>query len=139
MRRLLTIALTFLVLIAFCLPVAAQAQASGKSKYEVQMYHIVVFKKGPNWKPFGTPELDVMMGKFVENLRKAEETGLLVAAGLVNDNTDVEMMFILNIENLYEAMELARNSMMVKNGQYTPVVHSWLGPKGLKPDPPRSN
>lgn len=100
-------------------------------KQVMQMYHIALVQKGPNWKSQNTPEgMDLRM-EIIENIRKAAEAGLIVSAGLVNDETDVEFIIILDVETKTEAYNILMKAKNVKNGNYTPTIYSYFAPKGL--------
>jgi uncharacterized protein YciI len=137
MKRVLVLSVLTLPLLAMLAPTAA-AQDPTKSSYEFEMYHVVLAKHGPNWKPQHTEEgMDVRM-QVVSAVRKASAEGLIVAAGLVNDETDVEFIIIMRVETKAEALELMNNSPNVKNGFFKPEIYSWFAPKGLTTAPPRS-
>ncbi len=57
--------------------------------------------------------------------------GLVVSAGLVNDETPMEFIIILDVETKTEAYNILMKSKNVKNGQYTPVIYSYFAPQGL--------
>jgi uncharacterized protein YciI len=90
----------------------ALAQENPKSQ-PMQMYHVVMVKKGPNWKSQNTKE------------------GLVITAGLVNDETDVDAIIILNVETKYEAIAILEASPHYKDGMYRADIYSLFAPKGL--------
>ena len=100
-------------------------------KQVMQMYHIVMIENGPNWKSQNTEEgMDVRM-EVIANIRKAAESGLIVSAGLVNDETNVEIILILDVETKTEAYNIMMNAKRVKDGYYKPTIYSYFAPKGL--------
>ena len=100
-------------------------------KQTMQMYHIVMIQKGPNWKSQNTEGgMDVRM-EVIENIRKAAMEGLIVSAGLVNDETPVEFIIILDVETKTEAYNNSMSAQRVKDGFYTPMIYSYFAPKGL--------
>ena len=100
-------------------------------KQVMQMYHIVMAQKGPNWKSQNTEEgMDVRM-QVIEGIRKGAQAGLIVSAGLVNDETNVEFILILDVETKTEAYNIIMNAKRVKDGYYTPMIYSYFAPKGL--------
>jgi hypothetical protein len=100
-------------------------------KQVMQMYHIAMVQKGPNWKSQNTEEgMDIRM-EIIGNIRKAAEAGLIVSAGLVNDETPVEFILILDVETKTEAYNILMNAKRVKDGFYSPTIYSWFAPKGL--------
>lgn len=128
MKRFVSLFLVFAVL-AMALPVFAQEEAPPKQK--MKMYHVVIAKKGPNWKSQNTDEgMDIRM-RIIENIRKAAAEGLIVSAGLVNDETDAEFILIFNIETKTEVYNLAQTAENIKNGQYAVEAYSWFAPEGV--------
>ena len=127
MKRTLLVTLLLTVVALFALPL----QAEDLPKQEMQMYHIVLAKKGPNWKSQGSQEgMDIRM-RVIDVVKKAAKEGLLVSAGLVNDETDVEFIFIFDVETKTEAYNMVMGAPNVKNGFFTPVIYSYFAPKGL--------
>ena len=132
-----TLLITFLLLVTSLLaaPVLAQdgAAATPKEmpKQEMQMYQIVLAKRGPNWKGQGSEGgMDVRM-QVIQSVKDAAREGLLVSAGLVSDETDVEFIFIFDIETKGEVFDLVMNANNVKNGFFKPEIYSYFGPKGM--------
>jgi len=127
MKRALLLTLIVTVVALFALP----AVAADQPKQELQMYHIVLVKEGPNWKSQGSEQgMDVRV-RVIDGIRKHAKSGLIVSAGLVNDETDVEFIVIMNVETKTEAYNLIMKAPNVKNGFFTPVIYSYYGPKGL--------
>jgi hypothetical protein len=127
MKRTL-IALAALALVAAA---ALTAHAQKPKSVPMHMYHIVLAKEGPNWKSQGSEEgMDVRM-QVVNAVRAGAEEGLVVSAGLVNDETDVEFIVILDVETKTEAYNLMMSSPNVKNGFFKPEIYSYFGPEGL--------
>lgn len=124
MKRSMLITLMLTVIVMFAIPVQAQEMP----KQEMHMYHIVMAKKGPNWKSQGTDGgMDVRM-QVIAGVKKAAKSGLLVSAGLVNDETDVEFIFIFDVETKTEAFKIIHAQPNVKNGFFTPEIYSYFAP-----------
>ncbi len=127
MKRTLLVTLLLTVVTMFALPL----QAEELPKQKLKMYHIVMAKKGPNWKSQGSEAgMDVRM-QVIDGIRAAAKSGLLISAGLVNDETDVEFIFIFDIETKTEAYNLIMQANNVKNGFFTPEIYSYFAPEGL--------
>ncbi len=128
MKRFAILTSTLLFLIVISLPAAAQ---DAPKSVPMQMYHVAMVKKGPNWKSQNTQEgMDIRM-QIIKAVKKSAKSGLIVSAGLVNDETDVEFIIIFNIKNKYEALDLLDHSPNIKNGAYKADLYSWFAPKGL--------
>jgi uncharacterized protein YciI len=129
MKRILILTVTACVILA-CISPAAFAQAP-KSTYESTMYQVVLAKHGPNWKPQHTEEgMDIRL-QAIERIKQAAAEGLIVSAGLVNDETDVEIIMIMNLETKTEALALAQKSPTIQSGFWEVEIYSWFAPKGL--------
>ena len=100
-------------------------------KQTMQMYHIAMVKKGPNWKSQNTEEgMDIRMD-VIEGIKSAAQSGLIISAGLVNDETPVEFILIMDVETKTEAYNLLQKAKNVANGFFSVDIYSWFAPKGL--------
>ncbi len=95
----------------------------------MQMYHVVLMKHGPHWENQQTPDGRDIRTQVINDIKLAAEDGLVVDAGLVDDETDVEFILILNVETKYEALELLSAVPSVRDGVFEPEVHSWYADK----------
>ena len=100
-------------------------------KQTMQMYHIALVKKGPNWKSQNTEEgMDIRMD-VIEGIKSAAQSGLIISAGLVNDETPVEFILILDVETKTEAYNILQKAKNVSNGYFSVDIYSYFAPKGL--------
>lgn len=130
MKRFVSMVLVVAVL-AMAVPVFAQEEAQEIPKQKMKMYHVVIAKKGPNWKSQNTDEgMDIRMG-IIEGIREGAKDGTIVSAGLVNDETDAEFIIIFNIETKTEIYNMMQSAENIKNGQYAIDAYSWFAPEGL--------
>ncbi len=101
-------------------------------KQTMQMYHVVLVEKGPNWKSQNSEKgMDIRM-EVIEGIRKGAQSGLVISAGLVNDETSAEFILILDVETKTEAYNLMQKAKNVKNGFFSVVIYSYFAPKGLE-------
>jgi uncharacterized protein YciI len=114
-----------LTLAAFAATQAMPAAAQPQPKKEFQMYQVVMAKRGPNYVNMFSEEGQDIRDQVMETIRKGTREGVIVTAGLVNDETDVEFIIVLDIETKTEAMALVNLSPNVKNGVFTPEIYSW--------------
>jgi len=126
-----------LMLVLFVLATVGSALAQNpvdevaSKKQTMQMYHIAMAQKGPNWKSQNTQEgMDVRM-QIIENIGKAAQSGLIISAGLVNDETPVEFIMILDVETKTEAYNILQKAKNVANGFFSVTIYSYFAPKGL--------
>ncbi len=138
MKRFAILTATILFVLVSTLPAVAQTGAVAEKVEKSQtmtMYHMVIVKKGSNWKSQHTQEgADIRMD-IINNIKKAAKEGLVITAGLVNDETDAEFIIIFNIKNKYEALELMNKSKNIKNGMFKAEIYSMFAPTGLAVNP----
>ncbi len=132
MKRLIASLATVVFVLSLALSAVAQEPAKSVS---MQMYHVVALKQGPNWKSQGTEEgMDARM-QVIDAVRKGAKSGMIVTAGLVNDETGVEFIIILNVETKTEAYKILEASPNYKNGMFAADIYSMFAPKGLVVEP----
>ena len=131
MKRFGILLAAVLFLLSLGLPALAQEEAPPAT---MQMYHLVVVKHGPNWVAPDTEEGRDIRKDIIIKLRKAAEEGLVVSAGLVDDETDVEFILILNVETKSQAIKLLEASENYKNGMFVADIYSMFAPTGLVVD-----
>lgn len=132
MKRSFFVMLMLFVFVITGSSMAQEATETGKAKsVPMKMYHIVMAQKGPNWKSQNSDEgMDARM-TVIEGIRKGAQQGLIISAGLVNDETNVEFIIILDVETKTEAYNLMHQGKLVKSGFFTPLIYSYFAPEGL--------
>ncbi len=100
-------------------------------KQTMQMYHIALVKKGPNWKSQNSEEgMDIRV-EVIEGIKSGAQSGLIISAGLVNDETPVEFILILDVETKTEAYNILQKAKNVSNGFFSLDIYSYFAPEGL--------
>jgi hypothetical protein len=132
MKRSFFVMLMLFVFVVTGSAMAQEAEGTEKPKSApMKMYHIVMAQKGPNWKSQNSEEgMDARM-RVIEGLREGARQGVVISAGLVNDETNVEFIIILDVETKTEAYNLINAGKLVKNGFFTPLIYSYFAPDGL--------
>ncbi len=69
--------------------------------------------------------------EVISTIKAGAKNGVVVSAGLVNDETDVEFIIILDVETKTEAYNILHSSKHVKDGFFKPVIYSYFAPEGL--------
>lgn len=127
MKRTMLLIALILTVAAGALPAAAQEQ-----KATMHMYQVVLAKHGPAWKSQNTQEgMDLRM-QLIEAVKAAAKEGLIVSAGLVNDESDVEFIIVFDVETKHEVLAILNKAPNVVNGMYTPEIYSWFATE-IKP------
>jgi hypothetical protein len=132
MKRSIMMLMILVILASYGVAVAQNPVDEVAPKKQVlQMYQVILVERGPNWVSQNSESgMDIRM-EVIASIRKAATEGLIVSAGLVNDETDVEFIIILDVETKTEAYNLLHKAKHVKNGHFTPTILSWFAPKGL--------
>ncbi len=97
----------------------------------MKMYHIVMAEKGPKWESQNSEKGMEVRLEVISNIQAGAEKGVIISAGLVNDETDVEFILIIDVETKTEAFSILESSKYVKSGFYKPVIYSYFAPDGL--------
>jgi hypothetical protein len=132
MKRLIMLLMVLTILSSYGAALAQNpVDEVAPKKQAMKMYQVVLVQKGPNWKSQNTEEgMDVRMA-IIENIRTAAQQGWVISAGLVNDETPVEFILILDVETKTEAYNLLHDAKNVKNGYYSPQIYSMFAPEGI--------
>ena len=132
MKRFLALMLVLSILVPAAVALAQDAGGEKEiPKQKMKMYQVVMIKKGPNWKSQASEEgMDVRM-RVIEGVRQAAKEGLVVSAGLVNDETPVEFLIILDYETKTQAYNLLHEAELVKQGYYSLDIYSYFTSDGL--------
>jgi hypothetical protein len=136
MKRQFIATCVLLLIVGGVLPAFGQDQEADLD-YEEEKYTVLIVKQGPKWKPFGTDEAMEAMQKLLRGSRELFDEGIWIAGGLVQDGTEVELIILLRIEKMSQALKLINEAPNVKSGFYKADVYPWTAPKGLAPAPPR--
>lgn len=131
MKRTANFLLLVVMLASTILPAAVALAQQGKPA-EFHMYHMVILRKGPNWKSQGTQEGQDKKMQAIANIKQGAAEGIVVAAGLVNDETDGEFILLLDVETKTEALALAQKSPLLKSGFYKADIYSWFATSTVK-------
>lgn len=102
---------------------------------ELNAYYLCLLRKGPAWTDEETPELDALQAQHLAHTIHLREMGKTIAAGPVNDASDICGFSIFRTATLAEARALAQADPGVQSGRFIVELHRWLTPAGALPDP----
>jgi uncharacterized protein YciI len=92
--------------------------------------YVFILKKGPEWSPASTPEIDELQKAHLANYARLAAMGKLFVTGPFLDAFaiigDVRGMGVLNAASWDEARELISTDPMVKVGRLTFELHAWM-------------
>ena len=100
-------------------------------------YYVYLLRKGPNWSPDTTPEIEALQDAHLANLRRLGDEGKLVLNGPLLDSFqlsgDIRGIGVLKARSLEEAKEWISTDPMVKVGRLIFELHAWMVKKGILP------
>ena len=102
---------------------------------ELDTYYICLLRKGPAWTPDESPELDRLQDEHVAHTLHLWQSGATIAAGPVNDESDIRGFSIYRTATLAEARALAEDDPGVRAGRFVVELHEWKTPAGSLPKP----
>ncbi|MEO7003079.1 MAG: YciI family protein [Ktedonobacterales bacterium] len=102
---------------------------------ELSTYYICLLRKGPTWSVEVTLELEHLQAQHVAHTRQLMESGATIAAGPVDDGSDIRGFSIYRTATLAQARALAEADPGVRAGRFIVELHPWLTPTGRLPEP----
>ena len=98
---------------------------------EFDRHALVLLCRPPDAPPLSDEEADEIQELHLGHLRAMREAGKLVCAGPFADRQDESLRGLCVYRtSVDEARELAARDPAVRRGRMTPVVMTWLTPKG---------
>ena len=101
------------------------------------IYYVFFLKKGSEWSPDSTPEIEELQKAHLANYRRLAEIGKLAVTGPFLDSFamvgDLRGMGVLKATSLAEAKELINSDPMVQARRLTFELHAWLIEKNILP------
>ncbi len=125
-KALISVVTVLVMATLFCSSVLAQ-----KESVPMKMYQIVMAERGPQWESQNSEKGMEVRLEVISTIQAGVEKGVVISAGLVNDETEVEFVIILDVETKTEAYNILHSSKHVKNGFFKPIIYSYFAPDGL--------
>lgn len=113
------------------------AQEKSELRFEMTTYHLGLLRKGPSWSAEVTDETKRIQATHLAHIGKMAESGKLILAGPITDGGELRGIFVFKTDSIEEAKALSEADPAVKAGRLVVELHPWLGPKGLRYDPPK--
>ena len=110
-------------------------QSEGEAAMELSTYYICLLLKGPKWTAEETPELNELQARHMAHIRSLLASGAKIAAGPVDDASNIRGFSIFRTATLAEAQVLAEADPAVQAGRFTVELHLWRTPTGTLPPP----
>ena len=100
---------------------------------ELKTYYLCLLRKGPAWTPEETPELARLQEQHVAHNLSDVASGVKLAAGPVDDGSDIRGISIFQTATLDEARAIAEADPGVRVGRFVVELHPWMVPVGMLP------
>jgi len=133
MRRILPLFVLSLALAAWAFPAAAQKpeapepyQPGNPARPVMHMYQVVLASRGPHWVPPDNLEGRDIRAEVIEAISRANTDETVTAYGMIDDDTDVEFMMVLDLPTKAEAEAIIKNAKGFKDGIFKAEIHSWF-------------
>jgi uncharacterized protein YciI len=102
---------------------------------ELDQYYVVLSKKGPNWAPGSTPELEALQRRHLAHKTTMHQAGNLIVAGPVqpegeSDLRGIDIFHFEAFESLEELKALVEADPVVQAGRLALDYLTWYVPKG---------
>ncbi|MEO8760180.1 MAG: YciI family protein [Bacteroidia bacterium] len=98
--------------------------------YGMRKYVMCFLKTGPN-KSLSKDSSNKIQAAHLNNIKHLAAQGKLVLAGPFMDETELEGIFIFNVQTVEEAQALANTDPAVKAGVLIMELHPWYGSAAL--------
>jgi len=98
--------------------------------YGMRKYVMCLLKRGPN-KNLSIDSSNKIQAAHLNNIKHLEAQGKLVVTGSFIDETELEGIFIFNVQTVEEAKALANTDPGVKAGILIMELHPWYGSAAL--------
>ncbi|MFI5272151.1 MAG: YciI family protein [Ktedonobacterales bacterium] len=105
---------------------------------ELSTYYICLLRQGPKWTSEKSAELDELQARHQAHIRSLVASGAKIAAGPVEDESDIHGFSIFRTATLDEARALAEADPAVQAGRFIVELHAWRTPTGGVLPPPMS-
>ena len=98
--------------------------------YGMRKYVMCFLKTGPN-KSLSKDSSNKIQSAHLNNIKHLAAQGKLLVAGPFMDKTELEGIFIFNVQTVEEAQTLANTDPAVKAGVLIMELHPWYGSAAL--------
>lgn len=117
-------------LVAFALA-SASSETFAQLPPNMRTYVVALMKKGPAWSAESTPQANEAQQGDTAFLQKLEAAKTLIAAGPVNDSSELAAVLVLDVATAEEGTRVLAEHPAVKAGRLAPHVLLWYAEKGI--------
>lgn len=109
---------------------SALAKLLGADQYGMKKYVMAFLKAGPNRDQDSVTAANLQKA-HLQNITRMAEEGKLIVAGPFLDDTDLKGIYIFNVNEVKEAVELTKTDPAIKAGRLKLELHPWYGSASL--------
>ena len=122
---------TFLVVLSL-ISIAALVRAQDKKEPEHKLieFHMALLRRGPNYNAAGMPK--DMKSAHIANVMSLLESGKIVIAGPLGDDSDIVGVFVFRAKSADDARAWAESDPAVKAGFFKAEMHPWWSEDVMK-------
>jgi uncharacterized protein YciI len=106
------------------------SMTEGDTTYVMRRYVMVMLYTGKKANKYSKEEVAKIQEGHMANIGRLAEEGKLLVAGPMDDDTDLQGIFILDCADVAEAKTLVDTDPAVKAGRLRPEYHPWWTAKG---------
>lgn len=108
---------------------SAQEKQEEEPKYEMKQYFMVFLKKGPNRGQDSLSVQEIQKG-HLDNIQRLADEGKLIVAGPFLDDGNLRGIFIFDVAENQEVIDLLQTDPAIKAGRLEYEIHPWMTAKG---------
>jgi len=124
------IACSLFVVLLVVIAALAPAQEKTEPQHKMIEFHMALLKRGPKYTESGIPKN--LKAEHLANVMSMLESGKVVIAGPLGDNSDIAGIFIFRAKSAEEARGWAESDPAVKAGFFVAEMHPWWSEDVMK-------
>jgi len=119
----------FLFLLFFIVPIYSQDN-SGTPNFDLKQYFFVMLTKGENNGKIDSAKSGQLIIAHLNNIKKMQSDGKLDIVGPFGDDGEWRGVFIFNVPEKKDVLELLNNDPAIQAGMFKYEIHPWWSEKG---------
>jgi len=113
-------------------PSSLFAQEKAAPEFKMVEFHMVLFKRGPQWTDKETPERAKVFTEHVAYFTSLIDSGKAVIGGPLADESEILGLYVLRAKDATEARSWADADPAVKAGHFSAEMHPWWSAEVMK-------
>lgn len=126
-----TLLLTLALLLCSSMAIA-QEQKPAEPEHKLIQFQVALLKRGPKWTPNFGKDAPELQKQHVDYVQKILASGQLVIAGRIQDDNELQAVYIFRTKSADEAREWINADPAVAGGYLVPEFHPWWSEDVMK-------